>query len=107
MQYVHEVFGQFYFRRMTVKPGFYLQAVDRHELNQQVALIAQPMRALMDLVYLRKLAWQGMGFLTEGMRIDEALLRAVPSLDMIKLLDVYKGQREQQFMEELLRELGL
>jgi predicted transcriptional regulator of viral defense system len=55
VDYTHEQLGHFEFRRMTVKPGFFLQAVARHELQNQVALIADPLRALLDLVYLRKL----------------------------------------------------
>ena len=107
LDYSHEIFGQFKFCRMTVKTGYFLQAVARHELQQQVALIAEPMRALMDLVYLRKLSWQGLDFLTEGLRVDEHVIRAVPSSCITKLLDVYKGKRERMFIEELLRSLGL
>lgn len=107
MSFTHEVFGQFEFRRMTVNPGFFLQAVARHELSQQVALIADPMRALMDLVYLRKLKWKGLGFLLDGLRIDEQLIHMVPSLNITMLLDVYKGKREKVFIEELARSVGL
>ena len=107
MRFIHEVFGQFVFRRMTAKPGYFLQAVARHELQHQVALIAGPMRALLDLVYLRKLPWQGLDYLVEGLRIDEQAIKAVPSLSITMLLDVYKGKREKMFIEKLLRSLGL
>ena len=107
VSYEHDTLGKFEFRRMTVKPGYFLQAVARHELQHQVALIAEPMRALLDLVYLRKQPWQGLGYLVDGMRIDEQQLRLVPSLNIARLLDVYKGRREQEFIEELLRSLGL
>jgi hypothetical protein len=107
MRYAHAVFGQFEFRRMTVNPGYFLQAVARHELQQQVALVAEPMRALLDLVYLRKLTWQGLDYLVEGLRIDEEAIKSVPSSGITMLLDVYKGKRERLFIEELLRSLGL
>jgi len=107
LEYSHKVFGQFEFRRMTVVSGYFLQAVARHELNQQVALIAEPMRALLDLVYLRKLPWQGLDYLIEGLRIDEEAIKSVPSSSIFMLLDVYKGKRERVFIEELLRSLGL
>ncbi|MDT8385674.1 MAG: type IV toxin-antitoxin system AbiEi family antitoxin domain-containing protein [Gammaproteobacteria bacterium] len=107
VSYEHERLGKFEFRRMTTNTGYFLQSVARHELQQQVALIAEPLRALMDLVYLRKLAWQGLDFLTRGMRIDEQQLRTVTSLDITRLLDVYKGKREQAFLSELQRSLGL
>jgi len=107
VSYDHETLGKFEFQRMTVKPGYFLQAVTRYELQKQVALVAEPMRALLDLVYLRKLSWQGLDYLLDGLRIDEQAIKTVPSLSIIKLLDVYKGKREINFIEELLRSLDL
>ncbi|MCI0507043.1 MAG: hypothetical protein L0Z73_13165 [Gammaproteobacteria bacterium] len=105
--YENTQLGKFEFRRMTTNTGYFLQSVARHELQQQVALVAEPLRALMDLVYLRKLTWRGLDFLTSGMRIDEQQLRTVTPLAITRLLDVYKGKREQAFLEELQRSLGL
>ena len=102
VNYVDDTLGKFEFRRMTVVSGYWLQGVTRQELQQQVALIAEPMRALLDLVYLRKLPWRGLDYLLEGLRIDEQSLRAVPSTQIIPLLDVYKGKREQQFIKQLM-----
>jgi len=99
--------GRFEFRRMTVNTGYFLQSVARHELHHQVALIAEPLRALMDLAYLRKFEWQGLDFLTSGLRIDEQQLRTVTCLDISRLMDVYKGKREQAFLTELKRALRL
>ncbi|MBI3187641.1 MAG: hypothetical protein HYZ31_07260 [Gammaproteobacteria bacterium] len=107
VEYRHEYLGVFEFRRMTVETGYFLQSVARHELRHQVALIAEPLRALLDLVYLRKFEWQGLDFLISGMRIEERQLRAVTSLDISRLLDVYKGKREREFLAELQRALGL
>ena len=105
--YEHESLGSFEFRRMTVKPGFFLEAVSRQVLKGQVALVAEPMRALMDLVYLRKLPWQGLGFLLEGFRIDGESLWKTTSADISPMLEVYKGKREREFVEAMMRELGL
>lgn len=107
LSYEHETLGKFEFRRMTVNSGCFLQAVARHELQNQVALIAEPLRALLDMVYLRKLPWQGLDFLLSGLRIEEALLQSVTWLDLTRLLDVYKGKREREFINELQRSLGL
>ena len=107
VSYVSELLGKFEYRRMTTNTGYFMQLVARHELQHQVALIAEPLRALLDLVYLRKLEWQGLEFLTSGMRIDEQQLRTVTWLDFTRLSDVYKGKREQAFLEELQRSLGL
>ena len=107
VSYEHDRLGMFKFRRMSVKPGYFLQGVSRYELQHQAALIADPMRALLDLVYLRKLSWQGLDYLVDGLRIDEQAINNVTSLSIAKLLDVYKGKREKIFIEELLRALGL
>lgn len=103
----HETLGKFEYRRMTVNSGYFLQAVARHELQHQVALIAKPLRALLDLVYLRKLLWQGLDFLLTGLRIEEQALSSVTGVDITTMLNVYKGMRERKFIEELQRSLGL
>jgi len=105
--YEHETLGSFEFRRMTVRPGYFLEAVSREVLQGQVALVAEPMRALMDLVYLRKLHWQGLGFLLEGLRIDGESLWKTTYAEIVPMLGVYKGKREREFIEALMRELGL
>ena len=103
----HAQLGKFEFRRMTTRTGYFLQSVARHGLSEQAALIAEPLRALLDLVYLRKLAWQGLGFLSDGMRIDQAHLGGITRLDVSRLTDVYTGKREQAFLAELQKSLGL
>ncbi len=105
VNYEHSILGKFEIRRMTVKTGYFFQAVTRHEMHNQVALIAEPIRALLDLVYLRKLPWQGLDYLLEGLRIDEQSIRKVPLANIKKLLDVYKGKREKMFIETLLKSL--
>jgi len=105
--YRHELLGSFEFQRMTVKPGRFLEAVSRQVMKHQVALVAEPMRALMDLVYLRKLPWQGLRYLLEGLRIDQDALMMTPSTKILPMLEVYKGKREREFIEELLRALDL
>jgi len=99
--YEHAQLGKFEFRRMTTQTGYFLQSVARHELQQQAALIAEPLRALLDLVYLRKFEWQGLGFLTSGLRIDEQQLRTVTGSDIARLKDIFKGKREQAFLTGL------
>jgi len=107
VSYQQDILGKFDFKPMTVNPGYFLQAVERQELQQQVALVANPVRALLDLVYLRKLPWRGLDFVLEGLRIDEQALRAEPPVQLTKLFDVYKGTREKRFIDALLRALDL
>lgn len=100
-------FGHFEFARLTVQEGYFLYGVERQVNQQQVALLAEPMRALMDLMALRKQPWQGLDFLISGLRIDAEKLMSVPSSQIYPLLTVYKGKREQHFIHSLLQALGL
>jgi hypothetical protein len=106
LSYEHKGLGKFEFQRMAVMPGYFLCAVERHELQLLAALIAEPMRALLDLVYLRKLTWQGLDYLIEGFRIDEQVITAVPATRIRRLLNVYKGKRQQDYIKKLLEALG-
>ena len=46
----------------------------RHSLSGQVALVAQPLRALLDIVCFRKLQADHVHKLLQSMRIDDELL---------------------------------
>lgn len=104
VNYAHDHLGNFVFNCMSTQVGSLYRSVSRLKLQNKVALIAEPARALMDLVYLRKLPWQGLKFLTQGLRIDEFELRASKS-SIDDLLAVYKGKREKNFIKELSRAL--
>ncbi len=99
-------FGCFEFALMKVREGYFLHSVRRYQEQQQVSFIAHPMRALMDLMVLQKQEWQGLDFLLDGMRIDEASLLNVSPNHLRSLLDVYKGKRERHFITSLLQALG-
>ena len=80
--------------------------VARVELNAQVGLVARPLRALMDLVCLRKQEWQGLGWLVDGLRVDDEHLRSTTSADIRILQSTYKLARMQAFLKAFARELG-
>lgn len=104
--YQHETFGGFSFHPLALKPGSFLVLVERRVLSEQTALLASPERALMDLICLCKLEWQGMDWLVDGMRIDEAHLRSITGAQIRALIDVYSHKRVQNFLTCLARELG-
>ena len=104
--YDHPVFGTYSFRPLATRAGHFLELVDRVEVSHQVALVAQPARALLDLVCLRKEAWQGIGWLVEGLRIDDETLRQITSADIRTLELVYKQTRVKAFLKALAREIG-
>jgi hypothetical protein len=98
--------GVFTFHPLPVHRLHFLEQVKRYQENGQTMLIAGPLRALMDLVCLRKVSWKGVDWLTAGLRIDPDLLSAVnpKEINMLKL--VYKHQQVLQFLDAMLRELN-
>ena len=99
-------FGQFTFHPMAVYTDRLLELVQRIQITEQTMLVAGPLRALIDLVCLRKTQWQGLGLLIEGMRIDEEHLKSIRHTDMTKLMLVYKQKRVNSFLKSLATELG-
>ncbi len=106
LEYDHPSFGSFSFHPLAIQPGYFLELVERVTISEQAMLIAKPFRALMDLVCLRKVEWQGMSWLTEGLRIDYELLRSITSADIRTLDLVYKQKRVRSFLKSLARGLG-
>jgi len=104
--YDHAVFGRFTFHPLAVHTKNFLRLVQRLQITQQTMLVANPIRALIDLVCLRKVEWQGIGWLVQGLRIDEDYLHSIPSSDFNKLERVYKQKRVRTFLKLLAEELG-
>jgi len=101
-----EKYGRFTFHPLAVYTDRLLELVQRIQISQQTMLVADPLRALMDLVCLRKTQWQGLGWLIEGMRIDEEHLKSTRHTEMMKLMQVYKQKRVNSFLKSLATELG-
>ncbi len=99
--------GQFTFHPLATQKGRHLELVERVVISKQTMLIAKPIRALSDLVCLRKEPWQGMEWLTEGMRIDEEELQLVTTSDLSILKQTYKHKRVLHFLNELKQALEL
>jgi len=105
-KYDHEKLGSYAFFPLATNEGYFLELVKREQHEQQTMLVAKPVRALMDLVCLRKQEWQGIDWLTEGLRIDIEKLRTITGAELRTLALVYKHKRMQAFASELARELG-
>lgn len=105
-EYQHEKYGHFTFHSLATNEGCFLELVKREKIDDQTMLIAKPLRALFDLVCLRKLEWQGMGWLVDGMRIELEQLRKTTAAEILILKEVYKHKRVKTFLEEFSRELG-
>jgi hypothetical protein len=102
----HPRFGAFTFSPLATQRGHFLELIERRQIAQQTMLLAEPIRALLDLVCLRKLKWQGMNWLLEGLRVDGELLQGTRPQQLDTLATVYKQARVKHFLRSLQRELG-
>ena len=103
--YENELFGSYRFHSLAINRGCFLELVGRHFMSGQPVLVAEPCRALMDLVCFRKTRWQGMGWLTDGLRIDSGMLLAITRQDINILKQVYMHKRMQSFLCSFASEL--
>jgi len=103
----HPAVGSFEFRPLALHKEYFLELIERRQLGSQIALLAHPLRALVDLITFRKLDWQGLAGLTEGMRIEEQSLRKITRTQIQILRGVYKHRRPNGFLSALARELDL
>ncbi|CCW17626.1 hypothetical protein EBBID32_19670 [Sphingobium indicum BiD32] len=85
------IMGRFTFHPLAVHEYQFLAGVERHKLGALTAFVASPLRALLDLVALRKQGWTGLDWLTHGLRIDEHHFRSLKRKNFSSLTAVYKG----------------
>ena len=106
-EFRHERLGLFTFQPLAIRRGSFLELVRRVEVSGQSFLVAQPLRALLDLVCLKKIEWQGFAWIEQGLRVDVDALNKVTGAELRTLKDVYKHQRVRKFISELEQSLGL
>ena len=97
----HPSLGSFAFHPLALHKEHFLELIERQQFGSQIALVAQPLRALVDLITLRKLDWQGFAWVADSMRIDEQLLRRVTRTQIQTLSGVYKQKRPNDFLRAL------
>jgi predicted transcriptional regulator of viral defense system len=106
-KFQHEKMGLFSFHPLAVHREYFLELVNRHQMKGQIMLVAKPCRALMDLVCLRKLSWEGIDWLIEGLRIEPESLSTITINDIKILKLIYKHKRLTSYISHLSRELAL
>lgn len=94
-------FGTFSFHPLAIKDYRFLTGVGRIKMGKLTAFVASPLRALMDLVAMRKERWTGIDWLTRGLRIEEDLLLSLKHRDFAKLRPVYKHKTANAFLDAL------
>jgi hypothetical protein len=70
--------------------------------------VASPLRAIADLVYLRKgVSWRDpLRFLTESLRIERDDLRAIDLEALEEIHDAIRSQRARRFLRALGRDFA-
>lgn len=104
-KYENKLLGNFTFTPLATEKGSFLELIARHQTDGQIVLIATPWRALMDLVCVRKIKWHGIGWISQGLRIDPDVLNNISRNDLKTLQFVYKHQRVKSFLSLLSKEL--
>jgi hypothetical protein len=107
LEYQPEPFGHFSFHPIAIHTGYFLVQVERVELEGQAALVARPLRALLDWMCLHKQPWQGLAFLEDGLRIEPEYFQQVTLADIEALQRVYKHQHIQAYLTQFTHALGL
>jgi hypothetical protein len=102
----HPALGLYRFYPLALHSGQFLQAVDRHIFSGQTALVAQPLRALLDMVCFRKLEVTDMKTLAASMRIDDELFDSVNPATWELMQQVYLHKRMRECIQSLQREWG-
>ena len=73
------------------------------------AFVALPLRAIADLVYLRRdISWSrdGLGFLTTSLRLEDADLRATHLEALPEIRRAIRNRRTRDYLDGLRKELG-
>lgn len=97
--------GRFTFHPVATHDYQFLTSVERIKFGKLTAFVATPLRALMDLVALRKEQWSGTDWLTTGMRIEESQLLSLRRKDFVALKPVYKHKAVNEFLHKLEHEV--
>jgi hypothetical protein len=98
--------GHFSFKRVpAVNPRAGVEAIE--VARDSWAFVGTPLRALADLIYLRKdVCWEsdGLAFLTESMRIEEEDLAEITTEEFEEVLAGMRNKRVRTYLTELRNE---
>lgn len=106
-EFRHERLGLFTFYPLAIQRGSFLELVRRVETNGQSFLVAEPLRALMDFVCLKKVEWQGFSWIEQGLRVGADALNQVTGTELRTLKEVYKHERVRNFIGKMEQSLEL
>lgn len=99
-------FGVFAYCQLPINEYEFLTSINRiEEISEEPFLLASPLRALADYVYVKKIDWSGLEYLTNGLRIEIDDLITLDSADFVEVSRVYHSKRVLNFLKCLKKEL--
>lgn len=101
LKYETPTWGTFEFSPLAVNDYQFLVGINRIKVGPLTALVGRPLRALMDVVANRKIAWQGLDWITQGLRVDADYLHNLSAEDFDELEPVYKHKVARDFLTNL------
>jgi predicted transcriptional regulator of viral defense system len=100
-------FQEFVFYQLPVNEYEFLTGVTRIEdIKDEPFFLASPLRALADYVYLKKIEWEGLRYLTHSLRIEMEQLMQIDSDCFLEIKKVYHSKRVLCFLDNLKKELN-
>ena len=94
----HESLGRFSYHPLATNDYQFLASVARVKLGLHTALVATPLRALMDLVALRKESWSGLDWVEHSLRVEGERLATLRRKDFAALSPTYKHKAANEFL---------
>jgi len=98
--------GHFSFTRVPQKT-FYAAVARVENANGGSFLLAAPLKALADYVYVHKCDWDSARPVVESLRVDEGLLADIDADGLDRLLANYSSRRVLRFLRGLRKDLDL
>ena len=93
------------FKYLHVRQFPLMAGVERHEDDSSgVFFVATPLKALCDIVAVRRLDWTSLKPFIDSYRLDEEVAGKIGKRDISNLLEVYNSNRVRAFLEGLRRE---
>jgi hypothetical protein len=106
LEFETPVMGRFSYNPLAIETYQFLVGVERLKLGSLTAFVATPLRALLDLVALRKISWTDLGWLTSGLRIDEDHLKSLTAREFAMFWGVYKHKSVNEFLRSVEHAVG-
>jgi predicted transcriptional regulator of viral defense system len=102
---ITNIFGDFEYYRISIKPFEFLTGILRETLNDESFLIASPLRALTDYVYIHKMDSPNIDYLQYSLRIEIDKIMSISFDSIQQLKEIYRSKRVLSFLNNLAKSI--